>query len=942
MSTGTGSDLSSYLSSVSHSGASASTRQSSLRPPPRSSRKRSPTSASLPPQPRAPLASRSLKRTNQTVNTQQLRNDRLGTLVSGLVAEFQRAESWDAFVNEFRGRSYLSPELEQVDHPAAELLREWRDDGVPAMSTSDPWTLQEKDDCFQRGCHKSATDHAGFLREEMAEFIENRFWAVLPYRLVRHLANLSLSPAAVKDERDRRPRLLCDHSWTIVNESTVPHAPPEAMQFGGALHRTLRLVRHAHPRYGPVHLAKHDIKDGFYRMFLRAADCLRLAIVLPTYQDEEPCVAIPMSCTMGWVQSPPSFCVMSETVADLANSKFKSNPRKAAPHRLDERAAALDRIQKSAVAEDREPKDAVAAKRLSSLSPGPPRSSPEEHLERPPPSNRPFQRPIGATDVFVDDFIQIGQGSTQRLNTLRRHLFHAIDEVLSRPGLSEAHRNEAISLKKLLQGDGSWCTRKLILGWIIDTVRQTLELPPHRKIALAEIFEDLSTRSRVSSKQWQRVLGKLRFVSRAIPGSGGLFSTMQLALNRAKGHRVRITRHLREHISDFARLSADLCARPTYLAEIVPQEPTLLGATDAAKAGMGGVFFDADGQPFVWRQPFSQEVQDNLVSSDNPKGAITNSDLEQAGLIGQADVMCHSHDTRYATLSNRSDNTPAVGRFKKGAVSCDTAAAYLCRLASHHQRAWRYCNLVGFISGLANAMADSASCLQQLTDAAFLAYFEQHYPQAKPWRLLHLDPEMNSRLTCALRCSSHPKPMCPKPPRPAERSSPLGLTSASLSAGTLPSVMSLMPKTKLPTFSSSDSAIGAKDVEPAKSLSALGRWRTHYWRWARGSPTWVSPILEKPHLEAHKTIPYWRLFSSASATRMSPPSVPTPPMSPSFELSTTPSTQTTPTKVKSTRTSLTSPSPPSSGSSGPPSISSSRTTQSRGPRPSAFVTSASL
>ena len=30
-----------------------------------------------------------------------------------------------------------------------------------------------------------------------------------------------------------------------------------------------------------------------------------------------------------------------------------------------------------------------------------------------------------------------------------------------------------------------------MLGWIIDTVRQTIELPPHRKAALAELFRDL-------------------------------------------------------------------------------------------------------------------------------------------------------------------------------------------------------------------------------------------------------------------------------------------------------------------------------------------------------------------------------------------------------------------------------------------------------------------
>jgi len=70
----------------------------------------------------------------------------------------------------------------------------------------------------------------------------------------------------------------------------------------------------------PVYLSKFDIKDGFYRLFLAANDCPRLSIILPLYPDEEQLVAIPLACTMGWTQLPPSFCTMSETVTDITNT----------------------------------------------------------------------------------------------------------------------------------------------------------------------------------------------------------------------------------------------------------------------------------------------------------------------------------------------------------------------------------------------------------------------------------------------------------------------------------------------------------------------------------------------------------------------------------------------------------------------------------------------
>ena len=138
--------------------------------------------------------------------------------------------------------------------------------------------------------------------------------------------------------------------------------------------------------------------------------------------------------------------------------------------------------------------------------------------------------------MFMDDFIQLGQGSPRRLNALRDHLLHSIDDVLAQP-LTEEQRNEAVSIKKMLRGDGSWATRKELLGWILDFMRQTLELPPHRKLALAGLFQSLKGKKRVSEKTWQRTLGKLRFVAQAIPGATGLFCSLQLALNRASDGR---------------------------------------------------------------------------------------------------------------------------------------------------------------------------------------------------------------------------------------------------------------------------------------------------------------------------------------------------------------------------------------------------------------------
>jgi hypothetical protein len=89
-----------------------------------------------------------------------------------------------------------------------------------------------------------------------------------------------------------------------------------------------------------------DLKDGYYQLFLKALDCLCLALVLPKFKGEPQLIAIPLACTMGWVQLPPSFCVMSKTVCDLANQAIRSN-HITPPHRLDEEASAHDSYEMS-------------------------------------------------------------------------------------------------------------------------------------------------------------------------------------------------------------------------------------------------------------------------------------------------------------------------------------------------------------------------------------------------------------------------------------------------------------------------------------------------------------------------------------------------------------------------------------------------------------------
>ena len=123
-------------------------------------------------------------------------------------------------------------------------------------------------------------------------------------------------------------------------------------------------------------------------------------------------------------------------------------------------------------------------------------------------NNAAYKLPITHADVFVDDFILLGQGRPSKLMWMRDHLLHAVDDILDKPLPTEL-RNEAVSVKKLRNGDGGWATRKLILGWTLDSEQRTIELPPHRSEACVSLLRDLASSRRVRTKRWASAMGNV-------------------------------------------------------------------------------------------------------------------------------------------------------------------------------------------------------------------------------------------------------------------------------------------------------------------------------------------------------------------------------------------------------------------------------------------------
>ena len=77
----------------------------------------------------------------------------------------------------------------------------------------------------------------------------------------------------VKDEGDNhQPCVIVDHTWFGMNDHTMAELLPEVMKFSGALSHILWLLHHADLNEGLVYMAKFNISDGFYCLFLGPDD----------------------------------------------------------------------------------------------------------------------------------------------------------------------------------------------------------------------------------------------------------------------------------------------------------------------------------------------------------------------------------------------------------------------------------------------------------------------------------------------------------------------------------------------------------------------------------------------------------------------------------------------------------------------------------------------
>ena len=359
-------------------------------------------------------------------------------------------------------------------------------------------------------------------------------------------------------------------------------------------------------------------------------------------------------------------------------------------------------------------------------------------------------------EVFVDDFIAATNNTKEaHLQHFTKAILHGIHSVFPPPEITQHPGEDPISQKKMMQGDGTWCTTKEILGWIVDGAAFTIQLPPSKCEKITKLIKKVKKMKACSLQTYQEVAGKLQHASFAIPGGKDLLSPVHAALHGNPPF-ITITPILKQALHDWRAVVQYLAKHPTPVSLLVPQYPNYLQYTVACRIGAGGVIcLGLDETKYiVWKFQWPTKIT-NLFD----KGTLTINDLELAGLVlGWLVLEYITPDLAYKHVGSFCDNTSAVAWAQKGHTTTSIPAARLLRFLSIRQRAHRTSSLLPIhIPGENNDMADFFSrAFKQgkfyLENSTLLSFFSKHFPlpQKKSWSEWKVHKKLSMQVTSCL------------------------------------------------------------------------------------------------------------------------------------------------------------------------------------------------
>ena len=113
-----------------------------------------------------------------------------------------RGQGLDATVRATRLRGDVLLQHGGKQHTALVPLSSHAKNGVPVVTPTAPWSEKLLAQRVKQGLHQSCKEHKPFLREEMLDFVNKGFFTLSPWRLVKDLPGLRVSPLGIMPQRE--------------------------------------------------------------------------------------------------------------------------------------------------------------------------------------------------------------------------------------------------------------------------------------------------------------------------------------------------------------------------------------------------------------------------------------------------------------------------------------------------------------------------------------------------------------------------------------------------------------------------------------------------------------------------------------------------------------------------------------------------------------------
>ena len=500
------------------------------------------------------------------------------------------------------------------------------------------------------------------------------------------------------------------------------------------LHFAMSLRWHAPDRR--ILIAKYDYSDA-YRRIAHSASAAPQTIAV-----HDGIGYLALRLTFGGSPNPPTWCMVSEMVTDLANEICQCEAWD--PEML------------------RSPSQPVTPRPV--YAPGP--ESPIAPAKRMAVVAAPIMR--GKVDGFIDDLIHVFWDTPSN----RERLPHAVPlamHVTSRPHAGEATeplpRREILSAPKL-KAEGAPSEIQTVLGWSVDTRRLTIRLPDDKFENWDREIGRIVDRQSCTFGEMESLVGRLNHASYAIPLTRHFLDRLERTIAQPGTRKTTPLSLAPEVVNDLALWRSFLrtANHGVSLNLVVTRKPDRICWSDACPFGIGGYSLTTG---TAWRV----KIPKDSVIFGHPG---INNLLEFLGMIVNVWIECNScrksETDRHACILALGDNTSAIGWLHKSSSLGANRLAHAAHLFAARHLATIVlgadcCLASQHIKGIHNVVADLLSYVgnsrgkphpiaaDDPPDDVLTNRFHSSFPEQIPsnFEISHLPDEINSWLSEVLQ-----------------------------------------------------------------------------------------------------------------------------------------------------------------------------------------------